>query len=112
MLPEVLVDVLDIIYHQLGVPSILDVDILYECGADVLGNWGTGSSWIEINRHWLNLIINGKLQDLHVFFLLGLYRQARLQRLLERLGIPARDDALAPGVLNLAQGGALQIGCA
>ena len=49
MLPEVLVDVLDIIYHQLGVTSILDIDILYECGADVLGNWRTGSSWIEIN---------------------------------------------------------------
>ena len=89
MLPEVLVDFLDIIYHQLGVPSILDVDVLYVCGAFVLCNWGTGSSWIEINRHWLGLIILGKLRDLHVLFLLGLYRQTRLQWLLERLSISA-----------------------
>ena len=93
MLPEVLVDVLDIIYHQLGVPGILNVDVLYVSGAFVVGDWGTGSSWIEINRHWLDWIIYGKLRDLNVLFLFGLYRQTRLQWLLERLSIPTRVNA-------------------
>ena len=98
LLPEVTVDVLDILDHQLGIPGVLDVNVLNGFDSGVLRNSLCGSF------HGLDL-------RTCILFVLALPRHTRLQGLLEGPGVLV-GAALAAGVLDLAKSRALQIRCA
>ena len=102
LLPEVTVDILNIFDHQLGVPGVLDVNVLNGFDSGVLRNSLCGSF------HGLDLRIELRTC---ILFVLGLPRHTRLQGLLEGPGVLV-GAAFAAGVLDLAKSRALQIRCA
>ena len=102
-LPQVVVDVVDVLNHQLRITSVLGIDIL-----DLWVSLHGQNVHLSVgNVHGLNLL--GFLDVGGILLLFGSSDQSRLQRLLERLSIL---QAIVPGVgdLKLSQSGPLQVG--
>ena len=105
LLPEIVVDVLNVLHDKLRVASILDVDVLD--GNDITGDQlhdGVG------DVHGLHALVLDGLGSGNILLLFGLPRQCWLLGLLEGLRLLVGCDALATSVLDLAECGPLQVG--
>ena len=101
-LPQVVVDVVDVLHHKLGVSSILSINIL-----DLRVSLHGKNVHLIVGDVHVHLL--GFLHVGGIFLLFGSSDQSRLQRLLESL---STTDAVMAGVggFDLTQSRPLQIG--